>query len=164
MDRRTLLKGAGLAVVGGFVLPRHAATLEGESLRDLAEVRSSGGVLDYRLDMAARPMRVGDRAIHVDTYNGQLPGPILRFRPGDQLRLLLRNRMRPMGIPLNVKSPPRFALDEYEETFPSPLSARAGAANASAASNPPEVAATYLVILITQYSSLFWSGWMRSSA
>lgn len=112
LDRRTMLKGAGLAVMGGFGLPQsggsHAATIEGEAMRDLPEVRSSGGVLDYRLDMAARLVRVGGRTINVDTYNGKLPGPILRFRPGDQVRLLLRNRMRPMGIPLN-KPPPMCA-------------------------------------------------------
>lgn len=68
-----MLKSTGLAVLGGLLVPRsggtHAAGAEGEPLRDLPELRSSGGVLDYRLDMAARPIRVGDRVIHVDTYN-----------------------------------------------------------------------------------------------
>lgn len=74
-------------------------------MRDLTEIRSSVGVLDYQLDISAGRIQVGERMITVDTYNGQLPGPLLRVRPGERLRLLLRNRMRPMGIPLNNPPP-----------------------------------------------------------
>lgn len=106
MDRRTFLGSALAVAVGGLVLPRSsAAPAAGDELRDLPEVRSTGGLLDYRLDMAATRVRVGDRVLTLDTYNSNLPGPVLRVRPGDNLRLLLRNLMRPMGIPLNRLPP-----------------------------------------------------------
>ncbi len=123
MDRRAVLKGAGLAVAGGFLLPRSASVLaessEGEPLRDLPEVRGNGGLLDERLDMVARSMRVGGRSVTLDTYSGEFPGPIFRFRPGDQVRLLLRNRMRPMGIPTN-KLPPMCASPPGEDGTTAP--------------------------------------------
>lgn len=109
MDRRSVLKGAGLAVAGGFLLPRSASlradAAGAEPLRDLPEVRSTGGVLDAQLDMVARTLRVGERPVTLDTYSGQFPGPIFRFRPGERVRLLSRNRMRPMGIPANTLPP-----------------------------------------------------------
>lgn len=71
-------------------------------------MRSTDGPLDYRLDVAAAQIRIRDRLLTLDTYNGGLPGPILRIRPSDRMRLLLRNLMRPMGIPLN-KPPPLCA-------------------------------------------------------
>ncbi|AEA23517.1 multicopper oxidase [Amycolatopsis echigonensis] len=112
MDRRAFLTRLTAAALGGVLLPRSAmapaADADGDRLRDLPEVRSAGGLLDYRLDMAATQVHVRDRVLTLDTYNGGLPGPILRVRPGDRMRLLLRNRMRPMGIPLN-KLPPLCA-------------------------------------------------------
>lgn len=146
MDRRTFLAGAGLTAVSGATgvvargmpgaavtasrspaAPRYgipaAGTGEGEPVRDLPEVTSRGGLLDYQLTIAATGWRVGDRVIHVDTYNGSLPGPILRIRPGDRLRLLLRNLMRPMGIPLNALPP---------------LCARRGTATAPGGSGGPD--------------------------
>ncbi|MDV6013630.1 multicopper oxidase domain-containing protein [Haloechinothrix sp. LS1_15] len=114
--------------MGGLVVPRSAASpssgpvsgVEGEPLRDLPEVRSSGGVLDHQLNMAAERVEVGDRVITVDTYNGTMPGPILRFRPGEQVRLLLRNNMHPMGIPPNGP-PPLCAPPPGEDSPGGPL-------------------------------------------
>jgi FtsP/CotA-like multicopper oxidase with cupredoxin domain len=112
MDRRAFLARLSAAALAGVLLPRSAmapaAYADGDRLRDLPEVRSTGGLLDYQLDMAATQVRLRDRVLTLDTYNGQLPGPILRIRPGDRMRLLLRNLMRPMGIPLN-KLPPLCA-------------------------------------------------------
>ncbi len=112
MDRRAFLTRMSAATLGGLLLPHSsaapAAYADGDPVRDLTEVRSTGGLLDYQLDMAATQVRLRDRALTLDTYNGQLPGPVLRVRPGDTLRILLRNRMRPMGIPLN-KLPPLCA-------------------------------------------------------
>jgi FtsP/CotA-like multicopper oxidase with cupredoxin domain len=112
MDRRAFLTGLSGVALGGVLLPRSAlapaAWAQGEPLRELPEARSAGGSLDYRLDMAASRVRLGERVLTLDTYNGSLPGPILRVRPGDTLRLLLRNLMRPMGVPRN-KLPPLCA-------------------------------------------------------
>ncbi|UQA91106.1 multicopper oxidase family protein [Streptomyces halobius] len=110
--RRSLLMGAG--AVGGIGLLGGAEAAfgggsseeEGEPLRDLPEVRSKGGLLDYRLTMTASTVSLGHgRKAHVHTYNDSLPGPVLRIRPGDRMRLLVRNRMLPMGVPLNALPP-----------------------------------------------------------
>ncbi|KZM74665.1 multicopper oxidase family protein [Nocardia terpenica] len=77
----------------------------GEHLRDLPEVSSRGGLLDTGLDIAAHQVNLAGRTLTLDAYNGSTPGPILRIRPGDTLRILLRNLMRPMGIPLNTMPP-----------------------------------------------------------
>ena len=112
MDRRAFLTRLSAAALGGVLLPRAAmapaAYADGDRLRDLPEIRSANGLLDHRLDMAAAQVRLRDRVLTLDTYNGGLPGPILRVRPGDRMRILLRNLMRPMGIPLN-KLPPLCA-------------------------------------------------------
>jgi FtsP/CotA-like multicopper oxidase with cupredoxin domain len=110
MDRRTFLTRTSAAMLGGLFLPRASsiAASRGERLRDLPEVRSTGGLLDAHV-------RLRDRALTLDTYNGELPGPILRVRPGDRMRVLLRNLMRPMGIPLN-RLPPLCAAHPGDTT------------------------------------------------
>ncbi len=118
VTRRKLLKslsgagtGAALLGAGGWAAhaeltdPGVAPTEEGAPLRDLPEVRSRGGLLEYELTVAAARPVVGGRRLHLDTYNGQLPGPLLRIRPGDQMRILLKNRMLPTGVPLNALPP-----------------------------------------------------------
>ncbi|QUR70009.1 multicopper oxidase domain-containing protein [Mycobacterium spongiae] len=77
------------------------AKSSGEELRDLPEVSSVNGVLDTQLDMVTVPIPLGGRTLTLETYNGQLPGPALRVRPGDNLRILLKNLMVPVGIPEN---------------------------------------------------------------
>ncbi|GAB3488463.1 multicopper oxidase family protein [Amycolatopsis cihanbeyliensis] len=125
MDRRTFLARIPVAAAAGFLLPRSAgafgprsAHADGEPLRDLPEVRSAGGLLEHHIDMAATQVRVRDRVLNLDTYNGQVPGQVLRIRPGDNMRILLRNLMRPMGIPLN-RLPPLCA-SHPDETATAP--------------------------------------------
>ncbi|SFQ71468.1 Multicopper oxidase with three cupredoxin domains (includes cell division protein FtsP and spore coat protein CotA) [Amycolatopsis arida] len=112
MDRRTFLTRFSAVAAAGFLLPRSAAELGprgahagGEPVRDLPEIRGASGVLDHRIDLAATQVRLRDRVLTLDAYNGQVPGQVLRIRPGDTLRILLRNLMRPMGIPLNRLPP-----------------------------------------------------------
>ncbi|MBS4728287.1 multicopper oxidase domain-containing protein [Mycobacterium sp. SM1] len=85
-------------VLGNASVPAHAG---GEELRDLPEMASENGVLDTALDMVTKPVELGGRQLTLETYNGQLPGPILRIRPGDNLRIRLTNQMVPVGIPTN---------------------------------------------------------------
>jgi FtsP/CotA-like multicopper oxidase with cupredoxin domain len=77
----------------------------GERLRELPESDSAGGELDTELEIAAHRVPLAGRVVTLDAYNGSTPGPILRVRPGDTLRILLRNRMRPLGIPLRNMPP-----------------------------------------------------------
>ncbi|CAM4089957.1 multicopper oxidase family protein [Nocardiopsis rhodophaea] len=122
MRRRSLLLGggglaAGALLSGGWLLPdpvrarlrdavlRGTEESVGEPLRDLPVIRSENGVLDYDLHVAPARFTVGGRRLHVDAYNGMLPGAMLRFRPGDTVRLGLHNGMLPMGVPLNAAPP-----------------------------------------------------------
>ncbi|MET1035266.1 MAG: multicopper oxidase family protein [Arthrobacter sp.] len=54
-------------------------------------VSSSDGVLEVRLEAAAARRSIGGRDADVRAYNGTVPGPTLRLRPGDRLRVRLAN-------------------------------------------------------------------------
>ncbi len=102
MNRRTFLALMAATGAAGVVRSASAPARAGsEELRDLPEVSSENGVLDYALDMVTKPVELGGRQLTLETYNGQLPGPALRIRPGDNLRILLTNLMVPVGIPTN---------------------------------------------------------------
>lgn len=124
LTRRRVLRGVGGLGAGGVLAslgwayahsgplltdgrPGAAAPTDvGAPLRDLPEVRSRGGLLEHTLTVATTRPVVGGQRLHLDTYNGQLPGALLRIRPGDRLRILLRNRMlAPSGVPLNAMPP-----------------------------------------------------------
>ncbi|MFE7631369.1 multicopper oxidase family protein [Kocuria sp. NPDC057446] len=99
LSRRQLLAlgaaGAGAAAVGGAGLWWSSGG--GESLgdgRELAQpevLAGRGGVLDLALAAAPAEVRIGARTAHVQAYNGSLPGPTLRVRPGDTLRVAMTN-------------------------------------------------------------------------
>ncbi len=101
VDRRTFLALAAAAAGAGVIRSAAPARAGGEELRDLAQVSSQDGVLDYTLEVVTNPVDLGGRQVTLETYNGQFPGPILRIRQGDNLRLLLKNRIVPVGIPTN---------------------------------------------------------------
>jgi FtsP/CotA-like multicopper oxidase with cupredoxin domain len=67
------------------------------------EVRTSaGGVLEtqLRVDYAYKDM--GGYRLHLRTYEGGIPGPTLRVRPGDTLRLRIVNDLPPNPDPMPV--------------------------------------------------------------
>jgi len=64
-----------------------------ESLAEPAVLQSSDGVLDVTLTAVADTGQVGGRAATTLRYNGALPGPTLRVRPGDRLRVTLVNQL-----------------------------------------------------------------------
>src|SRR5271156_1833422 len=102
VNRRTFLSLMAATGAAGVVNNASApAQAGGDELRDLPEMSSENGVLDYALNMVTLPVQVGERQLTLNTFNGQLPGPALRVRPGDNLRLLLTNQMVPAGIPTN---------------------------------------------------------------
>lgn len=89
----------------GHERSRLLAGESGAPLRELPEVRSRGGELWHTMTVAAAHLRVGGREAHLDTYNGHLPGELLRIRPGDRVYVQLRSRMRPTGVPDNRLPP-----------------------------------------------------------
>ena len=110
IGRRRLMKlaaGAGVATMSvagrGLILPwvdfgRAAAA---EELIE-PEVRTSrDGLLDTTLTCRVMPVPVAGQTAIMSVYEGSLPGPTLRIRPGDRLRINLVNELDdlPPGLP-----------------------------------------------------------------
>ena len=102
LTRRQLLAlgltGAGAVAVGGAGLwwtnTGGAGFTTGADLAEPQALSSSGGRLDVALEAAPTRLRVGGRTANAWTFNGTLPGPTLRLRPGDTLGVTLRNGLR----------------------------------------------------------------------
>jgi FtsP/CotA-like multicopper oxidase with cupredoxin domain len=75
------------AQTGRADVPPGAPLVEPETLR------SVDGALEVWLEAAESPVTIGGRAATALTYNGSLPGPTLRVRPGDRLQVELVNRL-----------------------------------------------------------------------
>lgn len=114
IDRRTFLAAGGMglaaAVIGPTLLGVERPGRAG-ARADFVEpplLRSEGGVLSTRLRMATATHRVGERELTMASYEGSLPGPTLRFRGGETLRIRLENQMQPLGVPTDGPLPPGF--------------------------------------------------------
>jgi suppressor of ftsI len=131
--RRDLMKlaaGAAAAAIGvagrGLILPwfdfgRAAAA---EELIE-PEVRTSrDGLLDTKLELSVMPVPVAGGTPIMSVYEGSFPGPTLRIRPGDRLRVNLVNKLDdlPPGLPqdspflCSPMTPTGHALGEHETT------------------------------------------------
>ena len=81
--------GAGLAWPRGSLLDLHA----GAQLSEPETLGSADGLLRVRLEAAEGPLSVAGRQVTAYGYNGGLPRPTLRLRPGDRLQVQLVNRL-----------------------------------------------------------------------
>src|SRR6266536_5099559 len=102
LSRRRLLRlGAGLlgiCTAGGDTLMRHARAVSSTpgDLLSQPELRTSrGGLLDTSLRASVNSTTVNGRQVTMSLYESSLPGPVLRVRPGDRLRLRLFNDLDP---------------------------------------------------------------------
>lgn len=102
IDRRTALTLGGLGLLstavggGGLYWQRPPSALDaltGVALQEPAVLRSQAGSLDVRLEAASGSHEVAGRKATTLGYNGGLPGPTLRLRPGDTLRIELVNQL-----------------------------------------------------------------------
>ena len=101
LTRRQLLAlgaaGAGAAAVGGAGLWWTGGG--GETLgggRELVQpevLTGRDGVLDLALEAAPARVRIGAREAQVQAFNGSLPGPTLRVRGGDTVRVVLQGSL-----------------------------------------------------------------------
>ncbi|MGD9525571.1 MAG: multicopper oxidase family protein [Pseudonocardia sp.] len=91
----TVVGGVGLAATAG---PGFSAT-SGTDLVEPDVLRSSGGMLQVRLEAAAQRVPLAGGEATVLGYNGGVPGPTLHLQPGDRLRIDLANRL---GEPTNL--------------------------------------------------------------
>ena len=102
IGRRDLIKltaGAGVAAFGvagrGLILPwvSTSRAAEGEPLVE-PEVRASrDGLLDTTLEASVMAVPVAGGTAIMRVYEGSFPGPTLRIRPGDTLRVNLVNKL-----------------------------------------------------------------------
>ncbi|HXJ04461.1 MAG TPA: multicopper oxidase domain-containing protein [Candidatus Acidoferrum sp.] len=93
-SRRRFLKSSGLAA-GALLLAskRSFAPAEATSERGAAGATAieSGGA-DYTLRIKTSPLEIAPKAIlSATTYNGQFPGPLLRFKEGQQVAIDVYN-------------------------------------------------------------------------
>ena len=89
-SRRDFLKAAG-ATTGVALLP---GTLPGVSADGYRQAKApSPESADYTLTIATKPLEVApNRILSVTTYNGQFPGPLLRFKEGQQVTVDVHNQ------------------------------------------------------------------------
>jgi FtsP/CotA-like multicopper oxidase with cupredoxin domain len=96
LTRRSLI-AAGAGAAGALVLPRlrGLGTAQERGFREPPVLTSTDGVLEATLRVALSDVPVaepaGPRRVRTRAYNGTVPGPTLRVRAGDRLRLLLVN-------------------------------------------------------------------------
>ena len=83
-SRREFLKLAGAMAGAGALVPSLAF---GEhELHSGGEYQGAGSKADYTLRIAASPVEIARNLIvSCTTYNGQFPGPLLRFKEGQQV-------------------------------------------------------------------------------
>ncbi len=82
-SRRQFLQLAGMA--GAGLLPSRAAILR-DAIVTGAEPQAPEVPADYTLRIASNPIELApNRIVSAITYNGQFPGPLLRFKEGQQV-------------------------------------------------------------------------------
>jgi FtsP/CotA-like multicopper oxidase with cupredoxin domain len=98
--RRALqLGGLGVASIAVGAAGLTWRTLSGyptvpqQALIEPPMLTSTDGLLTVRLEAAEGPVRIAGRHATALSYNGGSPGPTLRLRPGDRLRVQLVNRL-----------------------------------------------------------------------
>ncbi len=92
LDRRQLLRGAGIggsALALAAWLPAWAQTNAPGLVRDLAMVSGE----DVRLRIAHQMLDVDGRQGHAIGINGTVPGPLIRLREGQNVRLHVENTL-----------------------------------------------------------------------
>ncbi|HWO39597.1 MAG TPA: multicopper oxidase domain-containing protein, partial [Candidatus Acidoferrum sp.] len=93
-SRREFLKITGLAAGSVLVSPRkgltHTATIASQVESSL--VQNEPSFADHTLHIKQSPIEIASkRIISATTYNGQFPGPLLRFKEGQQVTVDVYN-------------------------------------------------------------------------
>ena len=86
-SRRKFLRTTGLAAGAVLLSSGKVAAGSGISLQSSeAPAASESGSADYTLHIKTSPIEIAtNRIISATTYNGQFPGPLLRFKEGQQV-------------------------------------------------------------------------------
>ena len=93
-SRRKFIKTAGLTV-GAFLaspMDGRARIVSDERDRDFPATTGDSAAADYTLHIKDSPIEIAPkRIISATTYNGQFPGPLLRFKEGHQVTVDIFN-------------------------------------------------------------------------
>jgi len=89
LSRRTILRGAILGG-GALALPAWAQRV---STGLVAPSLTSVSGTDIALDIAHQMVKVDGRPAHAIAVNGSVPGPLIRLREGQNVRLTVRNHL-----------------------------------------------------------------------
>lgn len=95
-SRRNLLIGAGaVAVVGGgaYYLTQGPGLDTGGKLQAPEVMASKSGFLKAELTVAPVERSVAEKKVRMIGYNGSVPGPTIRVKPGDKVQLKLVNNL-----------------------------------------------------------------------
>lgn len=96
---RRLLPRVGIeALESAPSTPPQNRTLALESVNTFTEpdvIRSQNGVLNTTLEVKYGDNMIGSDPVHLRSYNGKLVGPTLRVKPGDTLKITLKNSLPP---------------------------------------------------------------------
>jgi FtsP/CotA-like multicopper oxidase with cupredoxin domain len=85
IKRRDVLKGGGAMLVGSLLQNKVDA-------QETAKPKPDAG--NYRtLECKWIEKKIGDHKVRLRSYNGQVPGPMLKARPGETLRIRVRNKL-----------------------------------------------------------------------
>lgn len=91
ITRRNLLRTAaagGMLAASTSLLPAWARSGPGGNKRIFPLTGN-----EFDLDIGHSPVSIGGRQGHAITVNGTLPGPLIRFREGDDITIRVRNRL-----------------------------------------------------------------------
>src|SRR5581483_2139150 len=81
-SRRRFLKNAAVAA-GSLLLPAERAFAQGKP--NTPPTQSESGTAEYTVRIQASPVEIAPKVIiSTITYNGQFPGPLIRFHEGRQ--------------------------------------------------------------------------------
>ena len=95
VDRRKLLRGAALASGGMALAPLFPAWAKSGS-HGLHSLAGQPGVLsgdNIEVSVGQSTFRLGKKTGHAYTINGTLPGPLIRLREGQNVKLVVRNTL-----------------------------------------------------------------------
>ncbi len=94
-SRRQFLKSAGLAAGAVLLSPGGSFAqnaMPGQRTQTIDLPIESGPSVDYKLRIATSPVELApDRIVSLTTYNGQCPGPLLRFKEGQPVIIEVSN-------------------------------------------------------------------------
>jgi len=82
--------GTAAAVVGGSLLSQTTACRQSQTKET---VLPDAGPADYNLTIAVKPIELApNHIVSMTTYNGQFPGPLLRFQEGKAVTIAINNQ------------------------------------------------------------------------